>query len=376
MFDKPITLDRFARILLAGIFILAVFYILNILRDVLLPFCIATVLAYLLYPLVYFFQHRMKLRHRPIAILFTLIVVLAALFGLYELVIPPMLDELGKANTLIVKYISGGSRVTTIPEAIDRFISNNVNFQQLNEYLNEENITNLTKTILPRFWVVLSQSVNILFNIFASLIILLYMCFILLDYEALSVGWINLLPSRRRKGVSKLVTDVKISMNRYFRGQALIALCVAILTCIGFLIIDLPMAIAMGLFVGILTLVPYLKVVALIPTILLTFLKSADTGQSFWLLLGLLIAVLAVVQIIEDTYLVPKIMGKITGLNPAIILLSLSIWGSLLGITGMIIALPITSLLLSYYRRYRLHMDELEQEEKDPERADEPHVIP
>ena len=58
------------------------------------------------------------------------------------------------------------------------------------------------------------------------------------------------------------------------------------------------------------------------------------------------------VQLIQDMYLVPKIMGKITGLNPAIILLSLSVWGSLMGMLGMIIALPCTTLLLSYYQRY------------------------
>ena len=55
---------------------------------------------------------------------------------------------------------------------------------------------------------------------------------------------------------------------------------------------------------------------------------------------------------IQDGFLVPKIMGRITGLNPAIILLSLSIWGSLMGMLGMIIALPLTTLLLSYYQRY------------------------
>jgi predicted PurR-regulated permease PerM len=58
------------------------------------------------------------------------------------------------------------------------------------------------------------------------------------------------------------------------------------------------------------------------------------------------------VQIIQDAFIVPKVMGRITGLNPAIILLSLSIWGSLMGIMGMIIALPMTTLLLSYYQRF------------------------
>jgi len=55
---------------------------------------------------------------------------------------------------------------------------------------------------------------------------------------------------------------------------------------------------------------------------------------------------------IQDTVLTPKIMGKVMGLNSAIILLSLSIWGSLLGILGMIIALPLTTLLITYYQKY------------------------
>ena len=54
--------------------------------------------------------------------------------------------------------------------------------------------------------------------------------------------------------------------------------------------------------------------------------------------------------------LVPKIMGDVTGMGPAWILLSLSVWGSLLGFVGMIIALPVTTLLVSYYKRFVLHM--------------------
>jgi len=58
------------------------------------------------------------------------------------------------------------------------------------------------------------------------------------------------------------------------------------------------------------------------------------------------------VQIVADLILTPKVMGKAMGLNPAIILLSLSIWGTLFGLIGMIIALPLTTLLLSYYEQY------------------------
>ena len=152
-------------------------------------------------------------------------------------------------------------------------------------------------------------------------------------------------------------------MNTYFRGQALVALCVGILFSIGFLIIDFPMAIGLGLFIGALNMVPYLQIIGFLPTILLAILKAADTGQNFWIIIASALAVFAIVQIIQDTIIVPKIMGKITGLNPAIILLSLSVWGSLMGVLGMIIALPLTTLMLSYYQRFIINREKISDSE-------------
>jgi predicted PurR-regulated permease PerM len=156
---------------------------------------------------------------------------------------------------------------------------------------------------------------------------------------------------------------VQNGMNTYFRGQALVALCVGILFSIGFLIIDFPMAIGLGLFIGALNMVPYLQIIGFLPTILLAILKAADTGQNFWIIIASALAVFAVVQIIQDTIIVPKIMGKITGLNPAIILLSLSVWGSLMGVLGMIIALPLTTLMLSYYQRFIINREKISDSE-------------
>ena len=143
-------------------------------------------------------------------------------------------------------------------------------------------------------------------------------------------------------------------MNRYFRGQSLIALCVGILLAIGFKIVGFPLAVILGLFIGVLNLIPYMQAIGIIPMILLSLLKSAETGENFWLIFGAGILVLCIVQCIQDLYLTPRIMGKAMGLNPAIILLSLSIWGTLLGFIGLIIALPLTTLFLSYYKRFIL----------------------
>ncbi len=141
-------------------------------------------------------------------------------------------------------------------------------------------------------------------------------------------------------------------MNHYFRGQALVALCVGVLFCIGFLIIDMPLAIILGLFIGVLNMVPYLQLISLVPAILLCLVCSVDSGVDFWIIFWKCMAVYCIVQAIQDLFLTPKIMGKAMGLNPAIILLSLSIWGTLLGFLGLIIALPLTTLLLAYYDEY------------------------
>ena len=112
------------------------------------------------------------------------------------------------------------------------------------------------------------------------------------------------------------------------------------------------MAIGMGILIGILNLVPYLHTFALIPAALLALLKAADTGQNFWLVLLSAIAVFIIVQLICDMIVTPKVMGKAMGLNPAILLLSLSVWGVLLGFIGLIVALPLTTLLIAYWKRY------------------------
>jgi predicted PurR-regulated permease PerM len=118
------------------------------------------------------------------------------------------------------------------------------------------------------------------------------------------------------------------------------------------LIIGMPMAILLGLFIGLLNMVPYLQIIGLIPAFLLALVHALETGGNLWTMLALTGLVFVVVQIIQDAILVPRIMGKEMGLSPAMILLSLSIWGKLLGIFGLLIALPMTCLLVAYYRRF------------------------
>lgn len=356
---KKITFDSFIRAVILGAIIIGVLMLLKRLSGVLLPFFLAWLIAYLIYPLVSFFQHKLRLKNRIISIFCALLTLTVIGSVAFYLLVPPMIQEFLRVKDLLIEYFSTTHTASNVPTTLSEFIRQNIDLHILEQMFNQENILDALKVTVPKLWSLISESINLLFGFFTVFLILLYIVFILLDYESISEGWAHLMPKKYRKTVTGILNDVKDGMNRYFRGQALVALCVGILFSIGFLIIDFPLAIGLGLFIGALNMVPYLQIIGFVPTIMLAILKAADTGDNFWIIIASAAAVFIVVQIIQDGYLVPRIMGKITGLNPAIILLSLSIWGSLMGMLGMIIALPLTTLMLSYYQRYIINQENI-----------------
>lgn len=359
LFEKPFTFDRVVRIMFSLLAIAGIIYLIAVLRNALLPFLIAWLLAYMMQPFVRFFQYKLKLRSRILSIIAVILSSLLLVALVAVLVVPSVTQEANKTLELMRQHNEGYGRIPMIPQSWIDFIEKNIDPDQLAQLLSKENIENAIKQIAPKMWILLTNTFSILFSITIVFVIMLYFIFILLDYERIANGWIHLIPLRYRPFVQGLADDVELSMNRYFRGQSLIALCVGVLLAIGFKIVDFPLAVILGLFIGVLNLIPYMQAIGIIPMVLLSLLKSAETGQNFWMIFGLGILVLAIVQCIQDLYLTPRIMGKAMGLNPAIILLSLSVWGTLLGFIGLIIALPLTTLFLSYYKRFILMEEDL-----------------
>lgn len=356
--SKKFTFDNVVRGILWAIILTGIVMLLNRLSSVLVPFFLAWLVAYLMFPLVKFFQYRCRMKYRILGILSAFVVVGLALTGIFLLMIPPMVEESLRVKDLLINYVTDDSTVSNIPRMIQQYVREHITVQQIQSIVTHEGFIDGVKATVPKIWDVISQSISIVSSVFTLTMVILYTLFILLDYEDINRGWPNLLPERYRAFAIQLVGDVETGMNKYFRGQALVAFCVGVLFSIGFLIIDFPIAVGLGMFIGLLNMVPYLQLVGFIPAILLAIVKAADTGQNFWLIMLMVLIVFAVVQIIQDTFLTPKIMGHVTGLNSAIILLSLSIWGSLLGILGMIIALPLTTLLITYYQKYIIRRSE------------------
>ena len=348
--ESKITLDKLVRWGGIALSVLIVYYLVKILSGVLLPFFIAWLLAYLLNPMVKFVQHKMHVRSRVLSIIITMIAVIAVVAFVILLIIPPMIGQFQKLGEVAIKFLNSNTPTNNVTEYIQQWFRENQ--EQVNNFFKSNDFTEALKVAMPKLFAFVGETANVVISIIASFITLLYMFFILLDYEFLTNNWIKIFPKKSRPFWKELMGDVERELNNYIRGQGLVALCMGILFCIGFTIIGFPMAIGLGILIGILDLVPYLHTFALIPTALLAMLKAADTGQNFWIIFGLAVLVFIVVQIICDMIVTPKIMGKAMGLNPAILLLSLSVWGALLGFIGLIVALPLTTLLMAYWQRY------------------------
>lgn len=353
---QPYTFDRVVGLVISVIIVLGAIWLINLLKNVLLPFCVACLIAYIFEPFVQYNRRLLHLRGRIIAIFVTLFESLTLLSILCYLLVPSIIEEMGQVGTLFQRYASTEMNVPLLPEGVHSFLKKAVDFNSLSKMLSNQDIN----TLIGKGATFLSSGIDIVLGAFSWFLVLLYVVFIMLDYDRLMKGFKMIVPPKYRPMAYKIGNDIKRSMNHYFRGQALVAFIVGILFSIGFLIVGLPMAVVLGLFIGLLNMVPYLQLISIVPTSLLCLVYSVDHNEGFWTIWWECIAVYCVVQLIQDLFLTPKIMGKAMGLNPAIILLSLSVWGTLLGFIGLIIALPLTTLLIAYYDRYVLGRDNCE----------------
>lgn len=346
--SRPYTFDRVVRLLIAAGGIMLALWLVNTLKSVLLPFMVAWLIAYMLEPFVQYNMRLLNTRRRFLPIMMTLFETVLVVVALSVFILPSVVSEVHQVAVFISGYASGGTQIPFVPDSLHEFLRSQIDFEGIAGRLTRQDI----QSIINALGSVIAGGYNIIMSVFSWFVVLLYVVFIMLDYERLLRGFRRLVPPKYRTQVFSIAGDVKNSMNHYFRGQALVAFIVGVLFCIGFLIVGLPLAIVMGLFIGLLNMVPYLQLISLLPTTLLCIVYSASSGAGFWPLWWSCMAVYVVVQCIQDLFLTPKIMGKAMGLNPALILLSISVWGTLLGFIGLIIALPLTTLMLSYYDRY------------------------
>lgn len=363
---RPFTFDRVIRIAIGIAIVCAMLWLVNYLKGVLLPFVVACLIAYMINPLVEWNKRILRLKGRVLPTILSLTELVILLSGILWLLIPYIYNQTHDMIIMLSDYAKAQMNVPYLPAAIHDFIKDNIDIDYLRSLLTREQWMNLISKTAEETWNVVGTTLSLILTICSWVLVLLYIIFILIDYDKITNGFKRAIPHRYRHITLRIFGDIKMSMNHYFRGQALIASIVGVLFSIGFTIIGLPMGIMLGLFVGLLNMVPYLQLISIPIAAVLCLVCSVSTGGSFWELAGWTFVVYCVVQAIQDLFLTPKIMGKSMGLNPAIMLLSLSIWGALLGFVGLIVALPLTTLLIAYYNDYVIdRYDKHNQDRRD-----------
>ncbi|MCG3136269.1 MAG: putative transport protein YhhT [Phycisphaerae bacterium] len=361
-----IDFDRVIRWLLTAGLLVGSLWLIAYLRDVLIPFAVAILIAYLLNPLVNLFERR--LGRRQWAVLLTM-----SLFSVTLLVLLPLMGwliytELADVGQTVTSPEVRQRIAATIEPWLEQFKALELQ-KQLQDFRDHTDAAELQQMVLdglkllaPRLWEATGQVVgwlggvlNALLALSGVVVIYLYVVFLLMDFRGVQSGWKQQLPPAYRETLVEFWREFSKAMARYFRGQLVVAFLTGMIMAIGFSIVGLRMAALLGLFIGMLNMVPYLQLVGVVPAVLLALLKALESGSNpLGPLVGVAI-VFAVAQLVQDGFLVPKIMGESLGLRPWVIMLSLFVWGKLLGVLGLVLAIPLSCLGLAYYRKFVLH---------------------
>ncbi len=356
--------DRVFRLLITAAGVIVLLLLVRYLADVLIPFAVALLLAFLLNPIVNTLESRLK-RRTP-AVLITVFGAGVVVFALLVVLVYVGTQEVSSLRELVQEFVHAptAEEVKGAGEAIDEFIENQKNptvrnvMRQVREQLATE-LKDYVDTLQPaaiaqRVVGFVAGTISFILGLSVLVVILLYLIFLLIDYRLLSDTWRAYLPPQHRTDIIGFLDEFRLAMSRYFRGQFVIASIVGILFAIGFTIIGLRMSILLGLFIGLLNMVPYLQIVGMIPALLLGVVRGLETNSTVLVSVILVLLVFAIVQTIQDTLLTPRIMGRTVGLRPVVLLLSVFIWGKLLGFLGLVLAIPFTCLGIAYYRRFVL----------------------
>lgn len=343
--SRPYTFDRVVRIFFTALLVCVVLYLMYVLRRVLLPFIAACLIAYLIEPCVKWNQRVLHIKSNTWSVILTTFEACFFLAIFCLIFIPIIGREFSELAVLLDKYVRNQHPdFMRLPAAIHNFIHSHLDINKIIAEVEKVHVTEFVDSL----WRGISNGLDRILGILGWLIVIVYVIFILLDFDKYMGAARKLIPLKWMPAATEIGRDVSTTMKLYFRNQALISFIVGILYVIGFSIVGIPMAAVIGLFCMILFMIPYMVYITVIPVIIMCLFKSMESGVDFWVILLECAAVYVFVEAFSDLFLTPKIMGKALGLNPALILLSLSIWGTLLGILGMLIALPATTILLKW----------------------------
>lgn len=324
---------------LVGIIVWSFSWVLGVFYNLLLSLSVAGILALVLHPVVEFLKSRLHLPHL-LAVVVLLVVFFVGIGGLIFLIVPILVSQTIQLITLMPEIVASWQAhlYTQFPELSSMIATST-------EGGEEE-----SQSLMPGLETTSSAILSYLGLLASISFVPLFLFFTLHSGDRLRGQASELLsifhkPTQKK---SLYFLDMFVEyVTTFFQGQLIIAVCMGILYALGFTLIGLEFGVLIGLILGLLNIVPFLgSLIGLLAVLPMAYFQP-DSGVELLILAGL---VFAVVQLIESWLLTPKIMANRSGLHPALVIISLFFWGTVLGgIIGMVLAVPLTAFFVAIW---------------------------
>lgn len=310
-----------ATIIKIALIILGIWF-LFVIRDILVLLFIVLIIVAALTPLV---DAMAKFIPRFLAVLILALVFLGALVGIGFMIVPPLIVEIKQLAINLPIIIS---KLGPIYHSVQVYMGNY-----------QETLLNFSSQLGKLTTGIYSTTVGLITGVIGLLTITILSFYLLIEHETINANVYNLISPEKREKVASLVKKISTKMSQWLGGNLLLMLIIGLVDGIALWILGVPYALILGIWGGLTEIIPYMGPwLGAIPAVIIAFTVSPLTA------LFVLIAYI-VIQQLESTFLAPKIIGKAVGLSPVIIILSLLAGAKLMGILGVIIAVPIAAVI-------------------------------
>jgi len=348
-----------SQVVLATIFVVCVFltfWLLYRLRDVLFLFFVAMVVGTAIRPAVDWLHRRGIPRATGIIILYVIIAGLVV--GFIAMIVPLLADQITEISRTVPEYYTNFRNAL-----ID---SNNRLLQNIGWRIPSQ-LTLLvhrdpnTEEVLDQVGQTLLYINLILKGVLGTLVVFLLAYYWTQEGNLILRSVLRIMPPQRKKNIREFIQLAELKLGGYVRGQGLLCLAVGVTAFIAYLLIGLPYTLVLGIFAGVMEMIPVFGPgLGAVPALLVAL--SIDPSKALWVVIATVI-----IQLLENAILVPRIMRHSMGVNPIIVLLSLFAFGSVFGFVGALLALPLAAIIQLLVSRVVLTAAETARKAQDKE---------
>lgn len=343
--SRRIHLDlRLVGLFLLGILaLIALRYVFSrfpVLRTALAAFFISVILAYIINPLVNYLET--KRIPRRFGVLIVYVGFILALVLLFVVVLPKTIEELRNLFIALPQWLNEwNARILDASDKIEKMTNLDMTRimssgqKQVEAYLNslENTFVDKVRSMASGMYAALGRMVS-----FVLVLILTY--YFTVDKNRIKVKLYKAIPSGFRTDILNLASEINAAMMEFVKGKLLLAVIVGLMTMCMLFILGVNFAVAIGLITMIADIIPYIgPFLAFVPAFFFSFMDSWT--KALWVSIFFVF-----LQWAENNLFAPKVLGKRTGLHPAVVLMCIFIGGGTFGVMGMILSVPVFSILV------------------------------